>query len=127
MQELTAKATWEVALGAGARGLVHYAYKLSPSDRGSLVVYEREKLFDHVLAINYVKEALRCHAGTLTEIYLRIEIFWVQKGKDLKKTYSLVGTDETLVFAGDPEPFLIDELRLDGPYPPYPTSASTHT
>ena len=57
VQELTAKATWEVALGAGARGL-HYAYKLSPSDRGRWS-YEREN-FDHVLANNYVERSW-CH------------------------------------------------------------------
>lgn len=77
---------------------------------------EREKLFDHILAINCVRDALRRHAGTLTEIYLPKEKFWVQRGKNLTKVVSLVGTDGGLVFAGDPEPLLIDELRLDGPF-----------
>lgn len=78
---------------------------------------EREKLFDHILAINYVRDVLRHHAGTLTEIYIYVEKFWAQRSKDLTKTYGLVGTDDALVFAGDPEPLLIDELRLDGPFP----------
>ncbi|HBG22963.1 MAG TPA: hypothetical protein DDW83_06880 [Peptococcaceae bacterium] len=76
---------------------------------------EREKLFDHILASSCVREALRRHAGTLTEAYSAEGRFWIQRGKDLTKIDSLVATGGALVYRADPESLLIDGLRLGDP------------
>ncbi|HBI26175.1 MAG TPA: MutL protein, partial [Peptococcaceae bacterium] len=50
-----------------------------------------------------------------TEAYSSEGKFWVQRGKDLTKVDSLVGTGGALVYADDPESLLVDGLRLDDP------------
>ena len=85
------------------------------SDRGALALDQREKQFDQMLASSCVREALRRHAGTLTEAYSAEGRFWIQRGKDLTKIDSLVATGGALVYADDPESLLVDGLRLDDP------------
>lgn len=83
-------------------------------DRGALALDEREKCFDRTFAAACIREALRRHAGTLTEAYTPDGRFWVQRGKDLTEVDILVGTGGALVFADDPEILIKAGLRLDG-------------
>ncbi len=81
--------------------------------RWSLAINEREKCFDRSFAAACIREALRRHAGSLTESYTPEGKLWIQRGKDLTETGILIGTGGALVFADDPRDLLRAGLRLD--------------
>ncbi len=85
------------------------------SDRGSLARNEREKHFDRAFAVACIREALRRHAGTVTEAYTPEGKLWVQSGKDLTEVEMLIATGGALVFADDPGSLLKAGLRPDDP------------
>ncbi len=99
---------------AAAGELDAYAGKAA-SCRGFLPCSEQECSFDRAFAAAAVREALRRHAGTLTETYTPEGRLWVQRGKDLTETAALLATGGAIVHCEDPGSLLRAGLSLDDP------------
>lgn len=74
-----------------------------------------EQACEGAMAVACVREALRRHAGWLTESYTPEGCLWVQQGKDLTGITCLVGTGGVLVHAGEPSSLLAAGLNQDDP------------
>ena len=99
---------------ASAGELVAYAHKAAVS-RGFLPQGERERAFDGAIAAAAIREALRRHAGTLTETYTPEGRLWVQQGKDLTGAAAVIATGGALVHSEDPGALLQAGLSLNDP------------
>ncbi len=89
--------------------------RMVASSRAFLPGNEREFAFDCVFAIAAVREALRRHAGSLAETYTPEGRLWVQRGKDLTETATLLATGGALVHSADPGALLQASLSLKDP------------
>ena len=74
-----------------------------------------EQACERAMATACVREALRRHAGRLTEAYTPEGRLWVQQGKDLTGVTCLAGTGGVLVHAGDPASLLTAALNQGDP------------
>ncbi len=99
---------------AEAGELVAYAQKAAFS-RGFLPQGERERAFDGAFAAAAIREALRRHAGSLTETYTPEGRLWVQRGKDLTGVAAVMATGGALVHSEDPGSLIRAGLSLDDP------------
>ena len=100
------------SLEAGA--LQAYAQKAALS-RGFLPGDDRERAIDGAIAAAAIREALRRHAGSLTETYTPQGRLWVQRGKDLTGTAAIIATGGALVHSEDPGALLRAGLAQDDP------------
>lgn len=91
-----------------------YIRKASLS-RGFLPREESARAFDGAIAAAAIKEALRRHAGSLTETFTPDGRLWVQQGKDLTGTAAVIGTGGALVHSKDPGALLRAGLALGDP------------
>ncbi|HPU00947.1 MAG TPA: methylaspartate mutase accessory protein GlmL [Bacillota bacterium] len=62
---------------------------------------ERERAFEGAIAAAAIREALRRHAGSLTETYTPEGRLWVQRGKDLTEAALFIATGGVLVHGGE--------------------------
>ncbi len=99
---------------AGGDELTAYAARVS-AVREAIPRNEREEEFDRAFAIACIREALRRHAGRLTEAYTPEGRIWFQEGKDLTGVEVLVGTGGVLVHAVDPCGLIEESLRQGDP------------
>jgi len=101
-------------VGYGLPDIRDYAAKVFRR-KDSLPEDRLEQAYDRAMAIACIREALRRHAGLLTEAYTPDGRLWIQQGKDLTGVGCLVGTGGVLVHAGDPGPLLADGLDQEDP------------
>ena len=94
--------------------LMAYAQKAALS-RDFLPKDEKECAFDSAIAAAAVREAMRRHAGFLTEAYTPEGRLWLQQGKDLTGTAAVIATGGSLVHSSDPGLLLGAGLTLDDP------------
>ncbi len=99
---------------AGADDLRAYAEKVT-TDRDYLPQCSRERAFDGAVAVAAIREALRRHAGSLTETCTPTGRVWVQQGKDLTGTAAVIATGGALVQSEDPGAQLEAGLSLNDP------------
>jgi len=66
-----------------------------PSDK-------KERAIDGAIATAAIREALRRHAGSLSETFTPEGRLWVQQGKDLTGTAAIIATGGALVHSKDP-------------------------
>ncbi len=91
-----------------------YARRASLS-RDFLPGDEKERALDGAIAGAAIREALRRHAGSLTETYTPQGRLWVQQGKDLTATAAVIATGGALVHGEDPGALLRAGLSLGDP------------
>ena len=76
------------------------------ADVERLPVNEREIAFDRALARAAIKLAVRRHAGTVETVYTATGPVVMQRGKDLSRVETLIGTGGPVVHAPDPAAIL---------------------
>lgn len=89
--------------------------QIAAAARGFLPRSERERAFDCAFAAAAVGEALRRHAGSLTETYTPEGKLWIQRGKDLTETAALIATGGALVHSADPGKLLVAGIAPGDP------------
>ncbi|MGI6616293.1 MAG: methylaspartate mutase accessory protein GlmL [Dethiobacteria bacterium] len=81
--------------------VIAYAQRAALS-RSLLPGNERERALDGAIAAAAIREAMRRHAGSLTETYTPQGRLWVQQGKDLTAAAAVIATGGILVHSEDP-------------------------
>jgi len=104
-----------LSFAVGGNELRAYAARVS-AEREAIPKDEKEHQLDRAFAIACIREALRRHAGRLTEAYTPEGRMWIQEGKDLTGVEVLVGTGGVLVHAADPGGLIGDALRHGDPF-----------
>jgi uncharacterized protein (TIGR01319 family) len=99
---------------AEASEVLAYARRAARS-RSLLPGDERERAFDGAIAAAAIREALRRHAGSLTETYTPQGRLWVQQGKDLTAAATVIATGGILVHSEDPGALLRAGLLQEDP------------
>lgn len=94
--------------------LIAYAQKAAAC-RGFLPRGERERAFDGAIAAAAIREALRRHAGSLTETYTPEGRLWVQRGKDLTGTAVFIATGGALAYSEEPGSVIRAGLLVNDP------------
>ena len=94
--------------------VIAYAQRAALS-RSLLPGNERERALDGAIAAAAIREAMRRHAGSLTETYTPEGRLWVQQGKDLTGTAAVIATGGILVHSEDPGELLRAGLTQDDP------------
>ncbi|MGI6616318.1 MAG: methylaspartate mutase accessory protein GlmL [Dethiobacteria bacterium] len=97
-----------------ASELLAYARRAALS-RSLLPGDGRERAFDGAIAAAAIREALRRHAGSLTETYTPQGRLWVQQGKDLTAAATVIATGGILVHSEDPGALLRAGLLQEDP------------
>ena len=83
--------------------------------RGFLPQGSRECAFDGAIAAAAIREALRRHAGFLSETFTPEGRLWIQQGKDLTATAAVIATGGALVHSREPLALLRAGLDLNDP------------
>lgn len=84
------------------------------SDVERLPTNERELAFDRALARAAIKLAVKRHAGTVETVYTATGPVVMQRGKDLSRVETLIGTGGPVVHARDPSAILSAALADPG-------------
>ena len=91
----------ELPFVAETEELLGYVRNIA-SSRALLPRNNRERAYDGAIAVCAIREALRRHAGYLTETYTPEGRLWVQEGKDLTGVAAVIATGGALIQGDNP-------------------------